>query len=638
MNTYNTNQRRNINPPGPPTTSIRGQAPPNIVNHPPPSHVPEMLDQVKMEFEAMYNQLSMQKTDKNEFERQIQAQIQEMEQMQVVYTSLESSHRRIRQQYEEDVMRLRRQLRDDSNGSQKTNKRGRPLIDDHIDNQRIPPVTQARAPPTSTPVPSHSRQPRQPIHSQHHGLSQQHQSNENTIHSLSRNQSVPVSQHMETGMSRTNHRVGAPQSQVLHEKIQKHHSNPPPSSHTINAIKTEGIQQTITSVPSATPSNTSENAVSMQDNNVATKSTNSLTASSVSEGQTEDISTSTATADTSNKNNRSKVKWTITYTKKSPEFQEYDRPDVEMLHTLDHHSVVCCVRFSADGSMMASGCHKTAQIFDVESSKEIFSVTRPELPSNSDGEDAYVRAVCFSPNGKKLVAGMPQNIIRTWDIESKEEGFQLKGHESEIYSLDYVNNLIASGSGDRKVRLWDAKNGSCHAVFGSEQNGPSDGVTSVAISPDGGLVAAASLDKIVRVWDTTTTKLMDQFEGHSDSVYSIAFSPDGKNIISGSLDRTLMLWDVSRSSHPTNRPKLLFQGHKDFVLSVAYSPDGRWLMSGSKDRSVVFWDPRSTRSMLTLSGYRNSVISVSSSPSSSHFATGSGDCFACIWKYQRQTI
>jgi glucose repression regulatory protein TUP1 len=170
---------------------------------------------------------------------------------------------------------------------------------------------------------------------------------------------------------------------------------------------------------------------------------------------------------------------------------------------------------------------------------------------------------------------MPQNTIRIWDIATNEEGPSLAGHESEIYSLDYVNDLIVSGSGDRKVKLWDARNGQCKRTFGSESGGPSDGVTSVALSPDGRLLAAASLDKVVRIWDTETSQLLDRLEGHSDSVYSIAFSPDGKNVISGSLDRNIMLWDVGARGGVTTRPRMLFQGHKDFVLSVAYTPDGR---------------------------------------------------------------
>ncbi|RAW34706.1 General transcriptional corepressor [Phytophthora cactorum] len=400
--------------------------------------------------------------------------------------------------------------------------------------------------------------------------------------------------------------------------------------------------------------NSSPSAASIQQNaasnNTKTEGENAETSRpSTSATTTLSAASGNNTTQKSSNTKASRLNWSCVYSSKtSMSYQESERPAAEMHQSMDHQSVVCCVRFSSDGTMMASGCHKTAQVFDVKTGDRKFLVSRPagsgQTPTSqanaaaNEPDDAYVRAVCFSPDCTKLVAGMPQNTIRVWDIASNEEGPAMTGHESEIYSLDYVNDLIVSGSGDRKVRLWDARNGQCKKIFGNESGGPSDGVTSVALSPDGRLLAAASLDKVVRIWDTETAQLLDRLEGHSDSVYSIAFSPDGKNVISGSLDRNIMLWDVCAQGRTTTRPRMLFQGHKDFVLSVAYTPDGRWLMSGSKDRSVVFWDPRSSRSVLTLTGYRNSVISVASSPASPYFATGSGDCFAVIWKYQCQTF
>jgi len=71
-------------------------------------------------------------------------------------------------------------------------------------------------------------------------------------------------------------------------------------------------------------------------------------------------------------------------------------------------------------------------------------------------------------------------------------------------------------------------------------------VTSVAISPDGRLVAAGSLDNTVRIWDVATGQLIERLRGHKDSVYSVAFTPDGEGIVSGSLDKTLKYWDVGK--------------------------------------------------------------------------------------------
>lgn len=336
-----------------------------------------------------------------------------------------------------------------------------------------------------------------------------------------------------------------------------------------------------------------------------------------------------------------------------------ERPVAELHHAMDLQSAVCTVRFSRDGTMVAAGCLKSAQVFNVETSERVFVISHPTVTGTvaagqavtrtaleEEQDDGHVRAVCFSPDSTKLIVGMPHNTIRTWDIVSKTEGPAMTGHEGGIYALDCINDVIVSGSGDRTVRLWDARSGQCKKIFGSgkaEHGGPLDGVTSVALSPHGGhRLASGSLDKVVRIWDTETGQLLARFDGHSDSVYSVAFSPDGRQLVSGSFDRTIMLWDVGGDAQAMKqasaRPRMVFQGHRSLVLSVAYTPDGRYLVSGSKDRSMRFWDPRSTRSELTLTGHRNSVIGVASSPVSPYFATAGGDGVAALWKYQCESL
>lgn len=148
----------------------------------------------------------------------------------------------------------------------------------------------------------------------------------------------------------------------------------------------------------------------------------------------------------------------------------------------------------------------------------------------------------------------------------------LKGHEQDIYSLDFSRDgrIIVSGSGDQTARIWDMDTGKCLYVLTVGDVDLKDaGVTSVAISPDGRLVAAGSLDRMVRVWDTQTGQLLEKLEGHKDSVYSVAFAPDGKTLVSGSLDRTLKAWDLNLGGRPGPNGasrgtfcKATFNGHK----------------------------------------------------------------------------
>ncbi|KIM95925.1 hypothetical protein OIDMADRAFT_183392 [Oidiodendron maius Zn] len=312
--------------------------------------------------------------------------------------------------------------------------------------------------------------------------------------------------------------------------------------------------------------------------------------------------------------------------------------DVDLVHTLQHESVVCCVRFSHDGKYVATGCNRSAQIFDVTTGQKVCVLQDDSVDLAGD---LYIRSVCFSPDGRYLATGAEDNLIRVWDIANRSIRNSFAGHEQDIYSLDFARDgrTIASGSGDRTVRLWDIEAGQNILTLSIE-----DGVTTVAISPDTKYVAAGSLDKSVRVWDAANGYLVERLEGpdgHKDSVYSVAFAPNGRDLVSGSLDRTIKMWELvaPRGGHPSTGPKggrciKTFEGHKDFVLSVALTPDGNWVLSGSKDRGVQFWDPRTGNTQLMLQGHKNSVISVAPSPTGNYFATGSGDMRARIWSYK----
>ncbi|KAL2813231.1 WD40-repeat-containing domain protein [Aspergillus granulosus] len=148
----------------------------------------------------------------------------------------------------------------------------------------------------------------------------------------------------------------------------------------------------------------------------------------------------------------------------------------------------------------------------------------------------------------------------------------------------------------------------------------SDLVKTVNFSHDGQLLASGSVDSTIKLWDPSSGALYHTLRGHSNSVNTVVFSPDSQLLVSASADHTIKLWDPSSANlHRT------LKGHSKEVNSVIFSPNGWLLASGSRDQTVKLWNPRTGELYQTLQGHSGGDNSIDFSPDSQLLVSYAGD-------------
>jgi WD40 repeat protein len=272
-------------------------------------------------------------------------------------------------------------------------------------------------------------------------------------------------------------------------------------------------------------------------------------------------------------------------------------------------------------------------------------------------------SVVASPNGRRaaFVSGREARIV---DVPSGRARFRLK-HPGRITSLEFSvdGKRVVTGGNDRLVRLWNGVSGKrIHELAGHRGR-----VLDVAIAPDGAEIVSVSTDSTARVWDAATGSLVAPLLGHTNFVRTVDFSPDGLAVVTGSDDGTARTWS------PAGRRLATLAGHDGPVLDARFSPDGFSVLTGGADGTVRLWDagtrpqllpselepPEPTGTIATsldgakamadgdiarieradgttaeLTGHRLAITSVSFSPDGVRLVTASRDYGVVLWDVQ----
>ncbi|NEP39779.1 MAG: tetratricopeptide repeat protein [Okeania sp. SIO2G4] len=209
-----------------------------------------------------------------------------------------------------------------------------------------------------------------------------------------------------------------------------------------------------------------------------------------------------------------------------------------------------------------------------------------------------------------------ENCVVTNEFQAHSEGVS-------CLAISPDGQILASGSYDDTIKLWQLSTGEEISTF----TGHSDDVESVAFNPNGEILASGSYDHTIKLWQLSTGKKIRTLRGHSNDIESLAFSPNGQILASGGDDNEIKLWQVS-----TGNELHTLRGHSQRVWSVAFSNDGQMLASGSGDNTIKIWHLATGQEIKTLRGHSGYVSAVAFSTDGEILVSGSDDNTIKLWQ------
>jgi WD40 repeat protein len=255
--------------------------------------------------------------------------------------------------------------------------------------------------------------------------------------------------------------------------------------------------------------------------------------------------------------------------------------------------------------------------------------TTGELVSTLRGQRGGVRAVLFSPNGRRLAAMKADTVVQVWDVWSGRSVGVLN-HSDSVYRMRFspdgkrLATVVAATKMPRflqvtlvdSVTVWDVETG--RPVLRTRG-------FAAAFSPDGQRLLTAGLDTVIRMWAMDGPRQLDTVREHNGLIVDLAFSPNSELAVAVTEGGTARVWNVRSDRAVT------LVGHTGMVLSAAFSADNQLVITGGLDNTARIWDTATGEAVAELRGHTAPVFAVAFTPTGRHAVTAGADRTVRIW-------
>jgi WD40 repeat protein len=246
--------------------------------------------------------------------------------------------------------------------------------------------------------------------------------------------------------------------------------------------------------------------------------------------------------------------------------------------------------------LATSGSDGAIRIWDLASQRRV-QILRSDLHQRA-GHDALALSLAFSPDGQLIASGHVDGAVHLWHLESGEEYPVRLKHESIVGALAFSpdGQTLASGGMDSNLKLWNVEAAVAGEARRDLHRQPS-GVTSVAYAGGGAWVVTGHGNRVLRVSDTKTGRLVATLRGPEGQVHLLCLAPDGKRLAVGSQDRTVRFFDLDARVQifvlpPQRKP----------TSSLSFFGDGSHFATVAQDNAVQLWDTDKHSSLASLWG------------------------------------